>query len=935
MGPMTGTFEEIIFTDEQKRAIKHEKGHLRIIACPGSGKTEVVSQNVAWLIKNGADPKTIVAFTFTEKAAEELKIRIRSILERECPDRADFGNMFVGTIHSFCFFMLKEIDPAYRSYDVLDDPKRVAFVSKYRNYYSRLKLVRLEKHHGLRHFQTVYKFLESADIVMTENIDPDDLSDRRFAECYETYRELLDEEKYFDFSSIIHNFVEAVQEDKDKLDLLGARVKHVIVDEYQDVNGIQETLIEILSFGADSVCVVGDDDQNIYHWRGSDVRFIRTFTKRYGKKYTVTDVHLDMNFRSTDAIIKTVKSFVEHNTQRLSKNMVHNEQLKRKFESGDIVHRHFRQDSEELAFILSKIRELHGTDFLSKRNKPYSLSYSDFAVLVRTNDDAAKVVGFLDGSDIPCIAYSGTSVFESPIVRLALDCIGYVFNAGSYEDANVVRDLKGLQDEYSRVFNIRQYSEADPTNFGRELGKIKKQADHLFEKKPKDYFGDLGLQGYYHQILSAMGAQDFDFGDVYGYNLAALSTAVSDYESVWVRLRASEVKGFFFFVYTFARGHYTETQHSDTSIIDAVRVLTIHKAKGLEFPVVFMPGFEERRSPHGNETFIDERLYDVDKYSGDEEDQRRVYYTAMTRSEKYLFITGSISREGMKKNYEPHRFLDEIDRKYFSEDLESPRPRSGLPLQARSVGAYPTSFSHLVCYSRCPQDFKLRNVYCYNAGIPVTFGYGTNIHNMLNVIHKKYIRAKKIPTEEEIEKTFDRIFKMRYATDKIAENMKKSALGVVKRYVNLNRDGFTRILETEKKFELVINEALISGQIDLLKKIDDKGQVTEVEIIDFKTDRNDSIYIGDYEKQLRFYAVACLKSLGLKPQKAYVHHLDKNSKTLVDISPPKLEKTISEVDGQVTDILQRRFPPKPVRETCTECDYKLLCPSKEFRAGVK
>ena len=320
--------QALSFTHDQQKAIDHRKGHLRIIACPGSGKTEVVSNRVARLIENGVNPKSIVAFTFTEKAAEELKTRIRSILEKECPERADFGDMFIGTIHSFCFFMLKEIDPSYRSFDVLDDPKRVAFVSKPQNFFKNLKLVGLKKSHNLRHYDTIKRFLESADIVMTEDIDTRKLSNKRFAECYLAYRNLLEEEKYFDFSSIIHKFVKAVKEDREKQKEIASRVKHVIVDEYQDVNKIQEMLLEILSKGADSVCVVGDDDQNIYHWRGSDVGIIRAFKQRY-KKYNVTDIHIDTNFRSTDAVIHTARYFIEHNKVRLSKNMTSRKNLKR------------------------------------------------------------------------------------------------------------------------------------------------------------------------------------------------------------------------------------------------------------------------------------------------------------------------------------------------------------------------------------------------------------------------------------------------------------------------------------------------------------------------------------------------------------------------------------------------------------------------------
>lgn len=924
--------QAIQFTEEQMRAIDHSKGHLRIIACPGSGKTEVVSQRVARLIEGGVEPKSIVAFTFTEKAAEQLKTRIRGILEARCPNRADFGDMYVGTIHAFCFYMLKEIDPTFRSYDVLDDPMRVAFLSKYQTYYKSVGLDKLEEEHNFRHYQTIYKFIEAIDIITNEDIDPSDLSDKVLAKCYKSYRSTLVEEKYFDFSTIIHTFVTVFREDRRKLALLHERVKHVILDEYQDVNSLQEALLAQMSDGADSVCVVGDDDQNIYYWRGSDVKIIREFGERYGKKFRVTDVNLGTNFRSTDSIIHTASSLIEHNTRRLPKKMISNIGLERRYQDGDIVHMHFEDDEEEFGFMVEKIRELHGTDFLDKRNRPFSLSYGDFAVLVRTNEDAARTVSYLDRSGIPCITKSGGSVFDRPEVSLAMDSIGYVFGCRGYT-IDAIPSIPDLEGRYSETFS--QFPHADAKKFASKLKNIRKQADDLLEKSPKDYFPDLGLQGFYYKILNAMGSEDFDFGDVFNYNLASLSCAISDYESVWIRLRASEVIGFFFFVFSYARMNYVDTQHSDSTIIDAVNVLTIHKAKGLEFPVVFMPNFERKMKRMNRETLVDLDLYDYAKYNGDEEDDRRVYYTAITRSEKYLYMTGSKKQDNkIKSNYVPHPLLEEIDKRYFSSELRSKRPRSGYPSRVATAGVYPTSFSNLASYGRCPQDFRMRNIFGYNAGVPVTFGYGTNIHNALNVIHKNYIRSKKIPTDGEIEEVFDRMFKLRYATKKIAENMKKSAIKAVKNYVVIHKNDFGRILETEKNFEFVLNGALISGQIDLLKRVDENNRVTEVEIIDFKTERKDGVYSVDHEKQLRFYAIACLDSLGIKPEKAYIHHIDDHTKTYADISPKKLEETKVEISGQVSEILERRFPSKPEKKRCQDCDYAMICPYKEFAIGI-
>ncbi len=212
-----------------------------------------------------------------------------------------------------------------------------------------------------------------------------------------------------------------------------------------------------------------------------------------------------------------------------------------------------------------------------------------------------------------------------------------------------------------------------------------------------------------------------------------------------------------------------------------------------------------------------------------------------------------------------------------------------------------------------------------------TFGYGTNVHNMLNIIHSSYIAKKHIPDDEEINKVLDRVFKLRYATQVIADKMKKSVFKIVRNYVRLHRNDFNKILETEKKFEFVLNDALISGQIDLLKRIDESGNLTEVEIIDFKMDRNDSIYQGDYDKQLRFYAIACLESLGLRPERAHVHHLDRNTRSYVDITQTKLDEVKNEIGNQVFSIMNRKFPPMPEKSICGKCDYQVICPFKKIK----
>lgn len=921
----------IDFSDAQKRIIGHEKGHLRIVACPGSGKTEVVSQRVAELIRKGAPPSEIVAFTFTEKAAEGLKMRIRGILEEKCKEKSDFGDMYVGTIDSFCLHILKQLKPEYRSFEVLDSARRVAFVDRW--YYG-LGLEALQDANRGK-WRVIRLFCESADRIMMERIETPKLSNRDFAECYDRYKEKLKEQRFFDFTSIIYTLLEILRTDGEALSQLGKIVKHVVFDEYQDVNKLQDELLLQLSKGSTSVCVVGDDDQNIFQWRGSNVKYIIEFPESY-KKYGITTEELDINYRATDALVSTAEGFIRNNQVRVAKNMKPYEKQNRQFERGDIISHHFNTDEEEFAFILETIRALHNTDFTNKHGQTYALSYRDMAVLVSSNEDAARIIRFFEENDVPCIADSGSSVFERPLVALAVDCICFVFGCEGYTTGREVPLLEDLVRRYSRLLG------GEPGQFEKNLLEVRRKADAVIAKGYSDWLPNLGLQEFYQRILNAMGSENGIFEDVDLYNLAVLSSAISDYEYVYQTLRAAEVGGLKWFISQFAESNYSDPRHEDPTLIDAIRVLTIWKAKGLEFPVVFVPTFVKKRKPNPEKNFVDDRLYDIARYNGDVEDDRRAFYTAITRSQKYLFLTGArkrnivVNSRPSEREIMPHPFLAEMRNQYFSPLVHVSKPKSGNRPLVQQEGAFPTSYSELSIYERCPFDYKLRHVLGFNAGVPAAFGYGTNIHNVMNFIHTDYIQKKKVPDDTDIEKIFDKMFYLRFAPGRQNENMKSAGIKVVKRYVELQKDDFKRILETEKRFEFVMGKALISGDIDLLKKVNEKGEVTEVEIIDFKTDREkeDGKYDLDHSEQVRFYSYATRMSLGYKPEKALIHHLDTHEKDFVDISTEKLEETRSKIEGKVNRIVSGDFKASPDRTKCEGCDFRALCSYKGFAVGV-
>ena len=756
------------------------------------------------MIRDGVDPSTIVAFTFTVKAAEELKLRIRRHLDVECPEKSDLGDMYIGTIDSFCMYILKQLKPEYRPFEVLDNAKRTAFVDRW---YYKMEFKDMQNS-NLRKWNTIRKFCSSSDIVMTERINISEISNNIFAKCHNEYMKKLKEKRFFDFATVIHTLLEILENDPTSLKRLNEMIKHVIFDEYQDVNKLQEDLLEYLSRESNSVCVVGDDDQNIFQWRGSNINHILEFPKKY-EKYGVTTEKLDINYRATSALVHTSSKMINNNNKRVKKDMDSYSEQNRMYERGDIMHRHFDTDQQEFKFIHDRIKDLLGTEYIDKNGNRFGMSYQDMAVIVKTNDDAARIISFLEKQNIPCISDSGVSIFERPIVSLAADCIFYVFKCEGYSTGKIPI-LSDLVEVYKSVVR------GDVEKFKKNLEEVKNRAHVIIGKDYKDWLPNLGLQEFYHRILNAMGAEDGVFDDVGMYNLAVLSKVISDYEYVYQTLRAKQVAGLRWFIMQYAGANYSDPRHDDSTHVNAVRILTIWKAKGLEFPAVFVPSFDKRRKPNEKKNFIDDCFYEKTRYDGDIEDDRRAYYTAITRSQKYLILTGARKKTNVnwkktQEDVQPHPFLDEMKNEWFSSTEILKKPKLPNERNISIKGLFPTSYSKLSIYDRCPYDYRLRYVMGFNAGTNMALGYGINIHNILNVIHSNYIQHKTVPTEEQIDGIFEKMFHLRFAPGTQNEKLKKAGSKVVKKYVDVHKKDFDRVLNTEKRFEFVIGNAMISG----------------------------------------------------------------------------------------------------------------------------
>lgn len=304
-----------ILDGDAAAAVRHRGSHLQIIASAGSGKTEVVSQRVADLLADGIEPSGIVAFTFTERAAAELRQRIAErATDRLGPRIVDrLGALFVGTIHAFCFRLLQTQVPRYETYDVLDDHQLTAFLAREaRN----LDLRPLDERNRL--FGSIARFLYSVDVVENELLDPATMPEP-FRGVLVAYYDTLDRYRLLTYGQQVVRAVRELEHPDVRSRAL-AHLRHLIVDEYQDVNPAQERLIQLLTGPAVELCVVGDDDQAIYQWRGSDVSNIVSFADRYPG---VARFEITTNRRSRPTIIDAANQFATSIPGRLPKRMGH------------------------------------------------------------------------------------------------------------------------------------------------------------------------------------------------------------------------------------------------------------------------------------------------------------------------------------------------------------------------------------------------------------------------------------------------------------------------------------------------------------------------------------------------------------------------------------------------------------------------------------
>lgn len=616
---------------EQREAVEYNEGPLLILAGAGSGKTRVLTYKIAYLVEScGVSPREILAITFTNKAAKEMKDRIKNLLG----DSAE--QIWAKTFHSFCLQILR-FEVKYTVYEenftIYDDSDQITLIKRILN-----QLNIDEKNVSPREYLSKISSLK-ANLLIPNEFDEDKLDT-----VYELYQESLVSNNALDFDDIITCVIKLFQEYPDILDKYQKRFKYILVDEYQDTNFSQYLLLHMLANEEKNICVVGDDDQSIYEWRGADSRNILEFEQDYPNAKLIK---LERNYRSTQMILDAANSLIENNINRKGKT------LKSVREDGVNLYRYTAVDAvDEANFIARQILRL-------KTNEHYK--FSDFAILSRSAVQFRAIEEALLKSNLPYQVYGGIKFFQRKEIK---DLMSYLkFLSNPYDFVSFERAI-GIPKRGIGVKTLSKMHEFALSN----------QINYL---ELKNYLGHLNIsKGIKDKLLSFYElfelADDYvSLGQItllaeYFYKKSGIEEILVSDDSIESETRIENIGEFLSITREFDKNNnleksalsifleeislFTDLENNFQDSEESISLMTLHSSKGLEFKVVFISGMEENLFPH----YL--------ALSEDIEGERRLCYVGITRAMDKLFLTHATSRflHGRHQHNPPSRFFNEI-----------------------------------------------------------------------------------------------------------------------------------------------------------------------------------------------------------------------------------------------------------------------------------
>ncbi|MBT5338400.1 UvrD-helicase domain-containing protein [Candidatus Falkowbacteria bacterium] len=982
--------------EQQKQAIIHEDGPQLIVAGAGTGKTRVVTARIAYLItEKNANVDEVLALTFTEKSAQEMEERVDQMLPY------GYVDLWISTFHAFCDKILKRhaLDIGLpNNYKLVDGTEAWLLVRKNLDkfkleYYQPLGNPTKFIHALLKHFSRckdegiypenylkyaqeiklnddVHDFVNKIDFSKVDEANQKEILKQEIlrieeiANAYQTYQQILIDNESLDFADLINYTIQLFKKRPLILAKYRQQFKHILVDEFQDTNFVQYELIKLLATPKNNITVVGDDDQSIYKFRGASISNIMQFKKDYP---TAKEVVLIENYRSTQEILDLAYNFIlQNNPYRLEEKLGIDKKLKSNVsEKGEVVHYHLSSVEEEAKAVIQKIIKL---------KQDQQAEWSDIAILVRANDSANIFINYLEQAQIPYQFLAMRGLYNKSVV---VDIINYFKLLDNYHESAAVYRILNLPflniepeqivklvhlakrksisifESLKQASTVPGLTEQTLKSINNILVQVEKDTQLAQNKKPTEvllsFLYGSGYLEYLNDLEPAKAKETLDFVQQFFKKIQEVEMSYEDPRlSDLMELLNMEMQS----------GESGKLAFDVETGPDMVRIMTIHSAKGLEFDYVFVSCLVDRKFPTDQRKEVIEipdSLIKEDSSEGDFhlEEERRLFYVAMTRAKRGLFFTSADDYGGARKK-KLSRFLTELG---YNKPEESGKAEPTVErVQKDDSKAFeyqlPRNFSYsqMQTYETCPLKYKFANVLKIPTFGNHYFSFGSTIHNTLQKFLEECFTVglhtqqdifavggsetgmSREPANQNRLLSLERLYEVYnenwqddwYVNAKQKEEYLEKGKDLLKNFHQGFEKNKPKVKLLEQSFRLKIGEYTFVGRIDRVDELE-KGQF---EIIDYKTGQVKEKLSTEDRRQLMFYQIAAEEVLNIKLEKLTYYFLDDDSQVSFLGNSKDKEKLKQRFLDNIEQIKKQNFDPKPSQHICGHCDFKDIC---EFR----
>ncbi|MGB9464470.1 MAG: UvrD-helicase domain-containing protein [Candidatus Acidiferrum sp.] len=966
--------------EAQRRAITHGEGPLLVIAGAGTGKTRVITERIRHLLQSddSLSGENILGLTFTNKAAGEMKARVvRATGERG-------KNVTLATFHAFCEGLLKEAAPERLMLDKvdhwillrrnlerlkLDKYRRLAdpgqFLNDFVDFFSRCQdeLVSCEDYQ--RYADGLAAQLETERSALDEDTFKERAEEvalqHEIARAYRASEDLLREKKRVSFGSLITGAVELLETNAELRRALQEKYRYILVDEFQDTNIAQLRLLELLAGDTKNIVAVGDNDQAIYRFRGASFGSFKLFLERFagwreGQDSTKFRVSILENYRSTPNILRVATQVIGMNTA--SADFPKKVLSANKEESEKIRIVELETEHDEARWIVSELQRFHAA----------GRKWRDFAVLYRQHAHRDELVEELSRHKIPFVI-SKLSILDHPLVKDVLAYLRLIATpfddiacarvlaapAWALEPADLVRLAERARKEKKAIYDMLQVPQgqlafdSSHTALGRLVEFLSDQRKTLRRRTAREILGDL-LE--WLEVAQRATPQDRKY-----------VTRLSEFAKEWEP--KSETRGLAEFVEYL--GYYSQAGGTisleDDFPGDAVQLMTVHGAKGLEFPQVFVLRINNKKFPATERSRVFEFPAALMKEGEPAEqfhiqEERRLFYVALTRAENRLTLTTLTEKKGKIPVFIEDLLIDPAIKRRDVHQLSPKLPEAPPTSKKEAPGAadpqlFPASAEPAKIFSRiadwalefhpptpepltlspsavsgyrsCPQQYLFSRSWSLKEGPKAVLSFGSVIHTTIKRFVDQLRKGVKLPFEE-----VARIFETEWTSagfedDYQEKGYKQDGLEQLRTFHAAMLEAPPQVLEQEKSFELPLeNNVTIIGRMDQVNSL---GR-NDVEIVDYKTGKPKKDADAKKDLQLSLYALAAKEIFEWNPVRLVFHYLQNNQTQVTARDAKQLDEAQKIVLEAAADIRAGQFPPNP-GFVCRSCAYKPICPAHE------